>query len=121
MTRSRDDIVRELEAAGLSLAGVERTCGELKARIASLQMELAALAPTTKSRLELSPGSRTPQTPADKVKLFRALFRGRPDVFPTRFVSKNTGRAGYAPACSNKWQPGLMTISRNASWGPKST
>ncbi len=121
MTRSRDDIVRELEAAGLSLAGVERTCGELKARIASLQMELAALAPTTKSRLELSPSTRTPQTPADKVKLFRALFRGRPDVFPIGFVSKNTGRAGYAPACSNKWQPGLMTISRNASWGPKST
>jgi hypothetical protein len=44
-----------------------------------------------------------PSTPADKVKLFRQLFRGRPDLYPTRFVSKTTGKAGYAPACSNKF------------------
>jgi superfamily II DNA or RNA helicase len=32
------------------------------------------------------------------VKLFRQLFRGRDDLYPTRFVSKKTGKAGYAPA-----------------------
>lgn len=41
---------------------------------------------------------------------FRSLFRGRPDVFPVRFVSRKTGKAGYAPACSNKWEPGLCLL-----------
>jgi hypothetical protein len=49
-------------------------------------------------------------TPADKVKLFRSLFRGRTDVFPIRFVSKKTGKPGYAPACSNKWERGLCLL-----------
>jgi hypothetical protein len=26
----------------------------------------------------------------------------RPDVYPVRFVSKKTGKAGYAPACANQ-------------------
>jgi hypothetical protein len=38
----------------------------------------------------------TPMTAADKVRLFRSLFRGRPDVYPTRFRSKKTSRFGYA-------------------------
>jgi hypothetical protein len=49
-------------------------------------------------------------TAADKVNLFRSLFRGRMDIFPLRFVSKKTGRPGYAPACSNKWEPGLCLL-----------
>jgi hypothetical protein len=42
-------------------------------------------------------------SPVEKVKLFRQLFRGREDLYPTRFVSKKTGKSGYAPACSNKF------------------
>lgn len=41
---------------------------------------------------------------ADKVALFRALFRGRDDIYPVRWESKN-GRTGYSPACSNEWVP----------------
>jgi superfamily II DNA or RNA helicase len=55
-------------------------------------------------------GARVPETPAEKVKLFRTLFRGRTDVFPVRFVSKKTGNPGYAPACSNKWEPRLCLL-----------
>jgi superfamily II DNA or RNA helicase len=53
-----------------------------------------------------------PQTPADKVNLFRQLFRGRPDLYPTRFVSKKTGKPGYAPACSNKFVPGVCELPK---------
>lgn len=38
-----------------------------------------------------------------KIALFRSLFRGREDVYPRRFESRKTGRAGYAPACANEW------------------
>jgi superfamily II DNA or RNA helicase len=53
-----------------------------------------------------------PKTPADKVRLFRSLFRGRPDVYPTRFISKKTNRFGYAPACGNKFVPGVCELPR---------
>src|SRR4030095_144578 len=39
--------------------------------------------------------------PADKIQLFRSFFRGREDVYPRRFESRKTGRAGYAPARGN--------------------
>ncbi|MCC5851071.1 MAG: hypothetical protein JJU29_23525 [Verrucomicrobia bacterium] len=46
-------------------------------------------------------------SPAEKIRLFRGLFRGREDVYPLRFESRRTGRAGYAPACGNEWVPGI--------------
>jgi superfamily II DNA or RNA helicase/very-short-patch-repair endonuclease len=52
-------------------------------------------------------------SPADeKVALFRALFRGRKDVYPRRFESRQSGRAGYAPACGNEWVPGICEKPR---------
>ncbi|MCX6866762.1 MAG: restriction endonuclease subunit R, partial [Verrucomicrobia bacterium] len=44
---------------------------------------------------------------ADKIALFRTLFRGREDVYPRRFENHKTGRAGYAPACANDWARGI--------------
>ena len=46
------------------------------------------------------------------MRLFRSLFRGREDVFPTRFVSKKTGKAGYAPACTDKFVPGVCGLPK---------
>ncbi len=40
---------------------------------------------------------------AEKIALFRALFRGREDVYPRRFESAKTGKSGYQPACANEW------------------
>ncbi|MGQ0652197.1 MAG: TOTE conflict system archaeo-eukaryotic primase domain-containing protein [Betaproteobacteria bacterium] len=48
---------------------------------------------------------------AEKVALFRKLFRGRSDVFPVRWESSN-GRSGYAPACANEWKPGVCEKPR---------
>ena len=42
-----------------------------------------------------------------KIALFRSLFRGREDVYPRRFESRKTGKAGYAPACANEWVRGI--------------
>ncbi len=48
----------------------------------------------------------------DKIALFRSLFRGRDDVYPRRFESRKTGRAGYAPACGNEWVQGICEKPR---------
>ena len=44
---------------------------------------------------------------AEKIALFRSLFRGREDVFPRRWENAKTGKAGYAPACGNEWVRGV--------------
>ena len=49
---------------------------------------------------------------AEKIALFRSLFRGREDVFPRRFESRKTGRSGYAPACGNEWIRGICEKPR---------
>jgi superfamily II DNA or RNA helicase len=49
---------------------------------------------------------------ADKIALFRSLFRGREDVYARRFESLKTGRSGYAPACGNEWVRGVCEKPR---------
>jgi hypothetical protein len=44
-------------------------------------------------------------SPDAKVSLFRTLFRGREDVYATRWEGKN-GRSGYSPACVREWEVG---------------
>jgi len=77
-----------------------------------LRSEFAAASNTAPMlrRLPAAGNDKTLHTPSGKVKLFRSLFRGRADIFPIRFVSKKTGKPGYAPACSNKWEPGLCLL-----------
>jgi hypothetical protein len=46
-----------------------------------------------------------------KIELFRSLFKGREDVFPIRWESKN-GRTGYSPVCENEWLPRICEKPR---------
>lgn len=41
-------------------------------------------------------------SPAEKISLYRSLFRGRDDVYAIRWEGKN-GRSGYSPVCANEW------------------
>ena len=71
-------------------------------------------APTDTAR---APESRTESEPsrlstAEKVTLFRRLFRGRTDVYPVRWEAKTSGKSGYAPACGNEWQAGICEKPR---------
>jgi len=47
-----------------------------------------------------------------KIALFRALFRGRDDVYPRRFESRKTGKSGYSPVCANEWVQGVCEKPR---------
>lgn len=113
MKRSKDDISNELAREEEKLAEIEEAREQTRARIETLQLELERARATTTST-EVGP---SPRTAADKVELFRSLFHGRPDVYPTRFVSRRTKKPGYAPACSNKWQPGLCALRTGGKCG----
>src|SRR5437660_12912033 len=51
-------------------------------------------------------------SPDTKIALFRSLFRGRDDVYPRRFESRRTGKAGYSPVCANEWIRGICEKPR---------
>jgi len=55
----------------------------------------------------------TQSSPAHaKIALFRAIFRGREDVYPRRFESRKTGKSGYTPACAHEWVRGVCEKPR---------
>jgi superfamily II DNA or RNA helicase len=112
MTRPRTIVLLELAREEARLGELGRAREDARRRIESLRAELAVAAarPATFSA-PMPPLDRSaPRTSGEKVDLFRSLFRGRTDVFPVRFVGKKTGKPGYAPACSNKWEPGLCLL-----------
>ena len=51
-------------------------------------------------------------SPEAKIALFRALFRGRDDVYPRRFESRTSGKSGYAPVCGQEWVRGICEKPR---------
>ncbi|MEO8302536.1 MAG: DEAD/DEAH box helicase family protein [Betaproteobacteria bacterium] len=107
----RDKLVTELAKAESELQGLEAQLTAASAQIAALRNELAKIDATRLVAAE-PPSRPAPRTAEGKVALFRQLFRGRPDLYPTRFVSKKTGKPGYAPACSNKFVPGVCELPK---------
>lgn len=105
------DAIAEEESVSATLTAQQ---AESRNRLAALRAELAALdtEPDIRVRMPLAVEGPIPQTPADKVRLFRSLFRGREDIFPTRFVSAKTGKSGYAPACRNKFVRGVCQLPK---------
>jgi superfamily II DNA or RNA helicase len=102
-------IVREESRLASLKADEERT----RVRFRELREQLAAIDTDRPQRLEAEAENRgTPVTAAEKVALFRSLFRGRADVFPRRWENRRTGKRGYAPACANEWVPGVCEKPR---------
>jgi len=88
-----------LEARRASVLETIKKLKEEKDRVSSFSPESLDLdenAPATKQSPE-----------SEKIALFRMLFKGREDVYPRRFESRRTGKAGYQPACRNEWLKGI--------------
>ncbi len=88
------------------LAGLAAEKDRLKTRLAELASDvLDSDVPTASAEIPHE-GQVTGHSPErEKIALFRALFRGREDVYPKRWVNARTGRSGYAPVCGNEWKP----------------
>jgi hypothetical protein len=41
---------------------------------------------------------------AEKIVLFRSIFRGREDIYPIRWENAQSAKSGYSPAIRNKWE-----------------
>lgn len=79
----------------------------VRERLLELDRERAALCRTI-AAVEARSGGPDLTTAEGRVALFTSLFRGRSDVFATRWEStKSPGRSGWAPRCLNEWRPGV--------------
>ncbi len=113
MRRPRDELIGQISAERARLAELQEREERTKQRISDLESQLARLDPSNHPDTDLGGADPSiPGTATAKVTLFRSLFRGRPDVFPTRFVSKKTGKAGYAPSCGNKFVRGVCDLPK---------
>lgn len=112
--RGREKLLEAIAQEEARSARLEAEQVDSKRRLAALRAELAALGsePEIRVRLPVVAEAPAPRTSAEKVTLFRSLFRGREDVFPTRFVAKKTGKPGYAPACRNKFVKGVCELPK---------
>ncbi len=85
----------------------------IEARLVALEQEKLVLV-NQKQRLLEQPHSgdldviahTSILTSQQKVDIFCSLFKGRDDIFATRWQNQQ-GRSGYSVACNNEWQRGL--------------
>lgn len=91
---TRDTLAKAIDEEEANLHRLEAEAAEAKTRLGSLRAALAQLDAPVKAK-PAEPSGIGPRTPTDKVNLFRQLFRGRPDLYPTRFVSKKTGKLRF--------------------------
>jgi superfamily II DNA or RNA helicase len=111
----KEELIAEVAKTEALLSHLEAEQEQARTRLAALRAELAAQGqaePGIRVHLPETLPQPVPRSPEEKVSLFRQLFRGRADVFPTRFVSRKTGKPGYAPACTNKFVRGVCELPK---------
>ena len=103
------DAVAALRAENARLAALLDSHGIEWRTLPSAAAQPAPFAPAP--RADVDP-RRPSLSTAEKVALFRRLFRGRTDVYPVRWESRTSGKSGYAPACANEWRAGICEKPR---------
>jgi hypothetical protein len=85
---------------------VQHRLAELERERQALEEELSRLKAETALSIPI-PAETVALSNQEKVNIFRQLFRGREDVFPTRWENTKSGKSGYAIACGNEWVRGI--------------
>ena len=103
MAASTDDIARHTAQLKNKLAALDRVRSKIAAELSALENkhDMGAAELSTPPRVTMASAA------AEKIALFRSLFRGRDDLFARRWENLKTGRSGYAPACRNEWVRGV--------------
>jgi hypothetical protein len=101
MTAHDSQIPDEVRFIRERLDALERERMRLELRLRRIEQGRNVTKPTP-----LSEPTVTNTSPAaDKIALFRNLFAGRIDVFPTRWENPKSGRSGYAPCEGPRRRP----------------
>src|SRR5215472_9028138 len=96
-----DDIDREIAALKDSLIRLDGERSQLADRLNALEHARARAMANPPPLLGARVTTASPT--AEKIALFRSLFRGREEVFPRRWENPKSGKAGCSPLCRNEW------------------
>jgi hypothetical protein len=110
---SADDITREIAVLKDRLSTLDRERSEIADRLSVL--EYAQTREATRQPPQLTSRVMSASSAAEKIALFRDLFRGREEVFPRRWENAQSGKAGYAPVCRNECGSEESAASRRSS------
>ncbi|PCJ45342.1 MAG: DNA helicase [Gammaproteobacteria bacterium] len=83
----------------------------IEQRLTEIEAERSQLLLRKKLLLKQATTAQQTFSPEEKVQLFQNLFKGRADVFASRWQNSQ-GRSGYSVACHNEWQPKLCNKPR---------
>ncbi|BCE01679.1 TOTE conflict system archaeo-eukaryotic primase domain-containing protein [Marinicellulosiphila megalodicopiae] len=92
---------------------MNHTIDSINIRLEQLEKEqeqLLAIKENLLNTNEIIPSTESFSTD-QKITIFRNLFRGRSDIFATRWQNKQ-GRSGYSVACNNEWIQGICNKPR---------
>jgi hypothetical protein len=103
----RETILGEIAREQAALDRLEQERAQARERLRALEASLG-------NGTAATPAAASPATSAEKIALFRKLFRGRDDLYPRYWENPRTGRRGYAPACANEWLRGVCEKPRPA-------
>ncbi|MBP1628350.1 MAG: putative helicase [Holophagaceae bacterium] len=94
----REDLVAQLVSLEARLAEQLRDTESTRTQIRELHTQIRVLDAPCERAVTVT----GPQSPTEKVALFRSLFRGREDLFPRLWVNLRGDRKGYSPVCANE-------------------
>lgn len=102
----------------MTIPGAQARLAQIVEALARLEEQKTALLNERSALLQQSMAHQAQyfsqsETPEAKVALFKQYFRGREDVYPFRWESKQ-GKAGYSPSCANEWQAGICNKPKTA-------
>lgn len=111
---AQDAIRREIEKEETRLTGLNREREDAERRLGELhrQLEHSEPVPLVQETAVSACQTEAPQTPSEKIALFRGLFRGREDVYPCLWENRRKGKKGYAPVCASEWVRGVCEKPR---------
>ena len=96
MKHNRATLIEAIALKETQLAQLDAERQALLETLHDLRQQVSAIDASSSPAPKLSSLSSD-----DKITLFRSLFKGREDVYPKLWVSKNGDRKGYMPACAN--------------------
>jgi hypothetical protein len=112
----RDSVLKEISILEKRVEHLRQQQSDTKESLLALRQQLIEIdrhqSAENKDTENTSPFDSSSLSPTDKVNLFLRLFRGRNDVYPTRWENKKSSNSGYSPTCANEWVRGVCEKPR---------
>ncbi len=96
---NKEEIENLIKETQLELSELENKQRQVLERLQQLRLKQKSLTQNSTFQSSFEPPVTNTSSQADKISLFRTLFKGREDVVPKRWKSADGKKKGYQPYC----------------------